>query len=237
MNRRERIRALLHSLDEHIPGPKSAKRDSAPGIAPTDVECPNCDGRGTVPDFSFRTSMGFQICRVCNGDGRRPATKTERRAWERDEGDPVLDRYTADYDSAPKKLTDFKTDAERRTMTTREIDDELKRLRSLERARQGIIDEPLSPSERKDLQGSYKALRIAIDGLSRQFGFPWDEERLLDELEPLMPHPVRVPNYLYRKEEIPTDILELAKLGWKKSRIAKATGYSLRAVKNALKAA
>lgn len=140
MTRTEQIEALLRSLFDYLPGPKTAHMGDVPGATATleKVPCQACGGNGT---FGKRKRK----CEVCKGDGTI-----------------LVDPYT-------RKPLGTERAPTVRAADPRRIDAELARLARDESIRRGrLLDDPFeweANRQRYRRAGSYAALERALEAL------------------------------------------------------------------------
>ena len=140
MTRTEQIEALLRSLFDYLPGPKTAHMGDVPGATATleKVPCQACGGNGT---FGKRKRK----CEVCKGDGQ-----------------VLVDPYT-------RKPLGTERAPTVRAADPRRIDAELARLARDEAIRRGrLLDDPFeweAQRRRYRQAGSYSALERALEAL------------------------------------------------------------------------
>lgn len=230
--RRRRILILLETRNDAYPGAKCAAWHDAPG--PNNAEarrtiCGSCTGRGKVRG---------KLCLSCDGMGwRRPLRRL---------GETAFDEYVYEHDAKPKKLTDFQTSLERQTMTTEQMEGELRRLRQAERERAGIIDpNDMYAWERarvvQERHGSYSELDRALEVLRQRHPLVSPFTRFaLGFLAEEMRGPIRLPQWLEdeeRRRQSKLSVAELAEQGLSARKIARALGMNLQKVKAKLKEA
>lgn len=190
----ERVRILLRTRNDPYPSPRSLSIPSTPsGPAPSRKRrCPTCDGRGRI-----RTTT---VCPVC--DGLKSI---------------ALDSYTGRVSGAETKNPE--------PMSPERVEAELGRLRTSLRLSEGEIDPNEAYGweravERRDRQGSYRELELALQALRAVdprgldfllwiYGTGLDveltagarkvEERYIAALARVMPSKIRLPHHLARE--------------------------------------
>lgn len=229
--RHRKIRALLESMDDWVPGPKITSHGDLPGPAPSSqAPCTWCRRRGWVT----RKDWGRYPCPVCLGEGWR-RRRPDEPEWDRYVGVPLEDlRVTRTGSHDPHQ-------------------EELRLTASIERI-QRVLDEKEGRSDHErfgwerskaayDRYGSYKRLRRALIRLHNTFPEAYAAIRrvyVLDVVH-LTPHDlaleeegvrwiaeniggdVRVPPWVQQQMAVDRreDVHELAGQGWTAGRIAR----------------
>jgi DNA-binding CsgD family transcriptional regulator len=250
--RTRRLKLLLASLDDWVPGPRSSRSlQAAPaGEAPSRrIDCPRCRGSGEQ-----HTRRGLAACPECEGTGRIVVDAYTARRVLNGNGLPLpaavrraLEAERADYDSK----------AARR----RRVDRVLAEIEREQLHRAGLVAaDELEPWERAKralhAQGDYAALerelatlrrrdQAAFVALWRTYGpergwrviGPRMQQRAdaaLRELERAMPDPIRVPESLLRAKTRDEEILRLTRLNCSQEEIGRRLGCSAATVSRAL---
>lgn len=216
----EKIRLLLLTMDERFPSPRGMELASQPGAVPTKVPCLFCNRRGRVQTKYKR----WRYCPLCEGNVWRSARV----------GEEAFDPYVYEHDHAPFRLRTL-GDVERLGGDI-VLKPHVRTYLVPPRAHAYSWESSVSPWERS---GSYAELRRCLDLMCQSE--PLLSPYSVAGLKWLVRHwrgPCRVPRWerKYERQADPGEkhIRELARMGLKKARIARETGYSLRRVKSVL---
>lgn len=249
--RTRRLKLLLASLEDWIPGPNPSRamRASAAGEAPARrIDCPRCRGTGDQ-----HTRRGLAACPECEGTGRVVRDAYTGRRVLNGNGLPLpaairrtLEAERGDYDS--------------RAARRRRVDRVLTELERDQLHRAGQVGPgELEPWERSKralyAQGDYAALDRQLAALRERdpggFVAPWRTygpdhgwrvigprmqlraDTVLRELEQAMPDPIRVPEPLLRAKTRDEEILRLSRLNCSQTEIGRRLGCSTATVARA----
>lgn len=252
IQRVERVRVLLDTLDDYLPGPSTVHLASPSGIAEGKrVPCDHCRRTGKVTyDVKVAGKPVILPCAACDGTGWR-----RRRA-----GDEAWDEYVEE--KLPQHAEDPLPVAVKalRNWTTQELEAGIARGRQMELQRAGIhYSEKFAWEARREQQereGSYRELRRLLGQLRRECpelaaalslslaGLPYERTAALQSLQAKaltwlaerMPKRIRVPfEDLERSRERKRTAVELWDAGARSlTAIAKASGQARAKVKKAL---
>lgn len=217
--RARRVLALLEGLEEYTEDRESLGRDeleSPAGFAPTYRRCAVCLGTGHA---SPKDPLGRNRCPECDGEG-------QIRVRTQGEIDP--------YEIGTKGAA---TVERPRTMTGREIDHELARLRADEYTRRGITAHERYAWERRrrrmEQEGDYRLVALALEQLRDEEPEAYRAARRreawgLERLAGFVPGSVRVPDDVYGRitQSLVDDAFDLRDRG-----VTAETSASLLAVK------
>lgn len=232
--RMDRVRILLETRDDYLPGPRSLELPAEAGVAEgRRVPCECRNGR-------IQKGSQVRLCLVCNGSAWRL-----RRA-----GEPAWDEYVGSRVGGEET-------SQLRTMSRQELDETITRLERAELAREDrVAKDDLIGWERgrraRDASGSYEELERSLERLrvlaytARRTldlhygaGMPVPERRLeliIAWLAGDMRGPVRIPLWAWEQEteKLHGQVLELGEAGLQVSEIASALEMSQRRVKQLL---
>lgn len=241
-DRVERVRVLLETLDDYLPGPTSSRLASQPGLAPAKrVPCEFCHRTGRL---HYEGDLVL-TCGVCDGTGWRRRRKDDE-AWDEYVQAPIAEEG----------------DRKPRVATTAELEAIIARARAAERSRAGDHSHEREAwevkRERLEREGSYRALRRCLTQLRSErpelyaalsldlSGLPVDRtgefaarvDAGLAWLAYRMPGRIRIPNEdsdLHRRRV--KSVMECVAAGMRSATsIAKRTGIERAKVKKILEA-
>jgi hypothetical protein len=223
--RKRRVRALLETRDDYLPGLRSSLPDAdhKPALSRT-VPCERCNGSGRVR-IGKRKPPIIRFCLACGGTGER-----RRRGADLP--------YDMNLEPAHRRLSEGRV----RAMNGRELDEELSHLRELEEVRLGV-DVHGYGWERarvaRDASGSYLELEQAIRRLRRTNPFlRLDSEHGLELIAAMMGPTIIVPGSCEAQLALARrDVaLELhRRFGWTAGEIGRALGIGRARVGRLLK--
>lgn len=149
LERERKVRLLLETMDDYLPGPSTIKSQDLPGPAPsTRRPCDDCKGTG-------RTTRG--LCLVCDGAGRRRATLREQRqdGWDEYVEAPVAEAVVPQLSAGVDRAAEI-----------RRLDSSIARIQRTLDAKDGKMVEEAFPWEAAraayERAGSYAELRRCL---------------------------------------------------------------------------
>lgn len=201
----DRVRVLLRTRNDYLPGPKSQATGALSGPAPgRNVVCPDCRGSGRAT--RFQGLLGSRVCASCLGDGERRRVGAE----------PAYDSYvqaTVGDESTTQRQT--------RSMTPRELDASIAHIDALFAEREGHHEHETFAWERarraRDRSGSYPEVEYLLGVMPDHFAHVihvvYDVDipgaaTVAPDLEALavrwiaerMPRNIRIPEWAYQDE-------------------------------------